>query len=367
MIGIDQARSFCGISFLKCSFRRLWRDSQTSVFAPTRHGTGTFHGEHGMIQTRVAFDRDKVKQTVSKLAERGVYLGTSSWKYAGWRGMLYDESRYVWRGRLSESRFEKLCLAEYAEVFKTVSVDAAYYRFPDRRYIEGLVSQVPCDFQFALKVTDEITIRKFTKLARFGPRAGKPNEHFLNADLFVSDFLAPCEPFKKSIGLLMFQFSHFYPEDFARGRDFVEALGGFLEKLPKGWPYGVEIRNRYFLKEEYFATLARHGVAHIYNSWADMPPVDEQLALPGSRTRPDFFSVRFQLRPGRKYEDAVKLFRPYDRVKDPYPEGRAAASKVIQEGMRAGKKTRAFIYVNNRFEGNALETIDAVLDEVIEG
>jgi hypothetical protein len=41
--------------------------------------------------------------------------------------MLYDEARYVYRGRFAESRFEKNCLSEYAEVFKTVGVDAAYY------------------------------------------------------------------------------------------------------------------------------------------------------------------------------------------------------------------------------------------------
>src|SRR6266566_1543524 len=68
--------------------------------------------------------------------------------------------------------------------------------------------------------TDEITIKNFTNLPRFGLRAGKPNENFLNADLFASAFLAPCEPFRKNVGLLMFEFSHFYPADFARGRDF---------------------------------------------------------------------------------------------------------------------------------------------------
>jgi len=320
-----------------------------------------------VLQTRVAFDRDKLKQAVIKLAEQGVYIGTSSWKYPGWRGMLYDESRYVWRGRLSESRFERLCLAEYAEVFKSVSVDAAYYKFPDERYLEGLVSQVPSDFVFALKATDEITIKKFAKLPRFGLRAGRPNENFLNADLFGSAFLAPCEPYRQNIGLLMFEFSHFYPSDFARGRDFVEALDGFLAKLPKGWRYGVEIRNRYFLRDDYFGTLQRHGATHIFNSWADMPPLDEQLALPGSRTTPGFFGARLLLKPGRKYEDAVKQFSPYDRIKEEYPEGRTAAVKLVQEGMAAGSRNKAFIYVNNRFEGNALETIDVILAEAIAG
>ena len=32
-------------------------------------------------------------------------------KYPGWRGQLYDESRYLYRGKVAESRFEKQCLA----------------------------------------------------------------------------------------------------------------------------------------------------------------------------------------------------------------------------------------------------------------
>ena len=103
--------------------------------------------------------------------------------------MLYDKSRYVFRGKFAVSRFEKNCLAEYAEVFKTVCVDAAYYKFPDDKYLAGLVSQVPEDFQFAFKVTDEITVRRFPNLPRFGARAGKPNEHFLDAGLFANAFL----------------------------------------------------------------------------------------------------------------------------------------------------------------------------------
>src|SRR5271165_7094825 len=142
----------------------------------------------------MAFDRERMKQTAADLAASGIFIGTSSWKYPGWRGMLYDEARYVWRGKFAESRFEKNCLAEYAEVFKTVCVDAAYYQFPDRRRLAGLVAQVPGDFQFALNVTDDITIKKFTNLPRFGARAGKPNGHFLDANLFTGAFLAPCEP-----------------------------------------------------------------------------------------------------------------------------------------------------------------------------
>jgi hypothetical protein len=127
--------------------------------------------------------------------------------------------------------------------------------------------------------------------------------------------------------------------------------------------YGAEIRNRTFLHPDYFAALARHGAAHIFNSWQDMPPVHEQLAMPGSRTSQDFFGARLLLKPGRKYEEAVNQFSPYDRVQDPYPEGRAAGGRLIQEARRGGGATRGFIYVNNRFEGNALETIAAMVEQ----
>jgi uncharacterized protein YecE (DUF72 family) len=222
---------------------------------------------------------------------------------------------------------------------------------------------VPADFLFALKVTDRITIKHFANLPRFGLHAGTTNEDFLNASLFESAFLGPCREFQANIGLLIFEFSHFSAREFERGREFVEALDQFFAKLPSGWRYGVEIRNRSFLHPDYFAALARRGVAHVFSSWQGMPPLDEQLALPGSRTSPEFFGARLLLRPGRKYEEAVKLFAPYDGIKDPYPEGRAAGAHLIQEARSRGDSTKGFIYVNNRLEGNALQTIAAMIEQ----
>ena len=309
----------------------------------------------------MTFDRDKMKEAAASLAERGVFVGTSSWKYPGWRGQIYDEDRYVWRGKFSESRFQQLCLAEYAEVFKTVCVDAAYYKFPDRHYLQTMAEVVPDDFRFGLKVTDEITIKRFSNLPRFGLRAGKPNENFLNADLFNSAFLASCEPFKQKIGVLLFEFSKFYPSDYELGRDFATDLDAFLGKLPQGWPYGVEIRNKHFLHADYFAMLQRHQVAHIFNSWTEMPAVSEQMRLEGSRTNPGLRAARFLLKPGRGYEQSVKLFEPYNDIKDPNPDARAAGAALVREGVEAGPQRRTFIFVNNRLEGNALQTIAAML------
>jgi hypothetical protein len=70
-------------------------------------------------------------------------------------------------------------------------------------------------------------------------------------------------------------------------------------------------------------------------------------------------------KPGRNYEEAVETFRPYDKVKEPYPEAREAGRALIAEGKAAGPERKTFIYVNNRLEGNALETIDAMLKRVM--
>jgi uncharacterized protein YecE (DUF72 family) len=208
------------------------------------------------------FDRERVAGWAADLAVQGVYVGTSSWKYPGWLGQLYDGRRYEYRGKFAETRFKRDCLAEYAEVFKTVCVDAAYYTFPSERYLEGMANQVPEDFQFGLKVTDTVTIKKFPKLARFGDLAGKQNDNFLNAELFVKGFLKPCEAIRSNLGLLMFEFSRFWLTDYEHGRDFIADLDRFLGQLPKGWPYGVEIRNRNWLRADYFECLSRHGVTH---------------------------------------------------------------------------------------------------------
>ena len=308
-----------------------------------------------------SFDRDlSVRKQVAKLATQGVYIGTSSSKYEGWLGQLYTPTRYEYRDKIATSRFERDCLAEYAKTFKTVCVDAAYYNFPGEKYLNDLVSQVPSDFRFGLKITDATTIKTFTTLPQHGAMAGQLNPDFLNPDLFAHRFLTPLEPSRSNVGVLMFEFSRFHSRDFARGRDFVEALDQFLSKIPKGWPYGIEMRNQNWLGPEYFDCLSRHNVTHVFNSWQAMPSIGEQMAIPGSRTNPGIVAARFLLKPGRKYEEAVKTFAPYQATKEANTEARQAGTALMLEAL-SRKGSKAYIYANYRLEGNALETISAMI------
>ena len=94
-----------------------------------------------------------------------------------------------------------------------------------------------------------------------------------------------------------------------------------------------------------------------------MPPASEQMALPGSRTNPELVAACFLLKSGRKYENAVKAFQPYVKPKEVNAEARAAVADLIRK-TRCEQKRKTFIYVNNRLEGNALESIAAMLDFV---
>jgi uncharacterized protein YecE (DUF72 family) len=336
---------------------------------------------------------ERLRGGVARLAAEGIFVGTSSWKYPGWVGWLYERERYVTRGRFSEARFERECLREYAEVFSSVSVDAGYYAFPSPGGMERLCGLVPEGFRLSFKVTDEITLRRFPRIERFGERAGRENPHFLDAGLFCRAFLGPLEPYRAKTGVLMFEFARFAAGTWGEPGAFAGALDGFFSQLPRDWQYGVELRNPELLHPEYLEVLRRHGVAHVLNNWQGMPSVGEQLDVPGVLTAP-FAAARFLLKPGRAYEEAVRLFSPYDRLREPVVEARQAARRLIQAlearrlahrvpagedglvssaeaaGERPGPVAPAprrspppsYIFVNNRLEGHALETILAMVE-----
>jgi uncharacterized protein YecE (DUF72 family) len=311
------------------------------------------------------FPLSSFRQQIAALASEGIYVGTSSWKYEGWLGLIYSSDKYLnyfKKGppKFVKSRFERNCLAEYAQTFKTVCLDAGFYQFPSPKMLEGYLSQVPSDFRLSLKATEDITVLRFPNLPRYGIKAGQANPHFLDSDLFIGSFLGPLTPYREQIGTIILEFSHFHPGDWERGRDFVEALDGFLTTLPRGWDYSIEIRNESLLHPRYFEVLKKHNVAHTFNSWSRMPSVVEQVRIAGEETA-DFITARFLLKPGRTYEQAVKSFQPYREIKDANEEARTGIKQLLGKACFSRTRKR-YIYVNNRLEGSAPWTISAVLE-----
>lgn len=302
-----------------------------------------------------SFDKEGLAKRLRALADQSIYIGTSSWKYDGWIDQIYTRDRYLYRGKFSQKQFEAECLKEFAETFPVVCGDFSFYQFPTPEFWKKLFTATPAQLKFALKVPEEVTVEVFPRHPRYGARSGRTNAAYLDAAVFRAMFLEPLEPYRDRIACLIFEFG-------ARGAtadEFVAQIVPFFEALPETFRYAVEVRNREYLVSTYFDALREHRAAHVLNAWTRMPPLEEQIAIPGVFTA-DFTVVRALLRAGRPYEKAVEQFAPYNKIQDENPEGRKALRDVIAR-MREERKT-GYIFVNNRFEGNSPETIAAITE-----
>ena len=319
--------------------------------------TPTDVGTLPLFDNPPAFDRAGLHRKLVELAQQNILIGTSSWKYEGWLGQIYDRDRYLQRGKVSQKRFEAECLAEYAETFPIVCGDFTFYQFPSEPYWRRLFASAP-SLRFAFKIPEEITVKAFPIHPRYGPRAGEPNPSFLNSALLEGAFLGLLEPYRGRVAVLIFEFGTFPKFVFPDASAFLAALDPFLASLPPTFRYALEIRNEDFLVPEYFACLRRHGIAHVFNAWSRMPAIGDQILLPDVYTA-DFTVTRALLRRGRPYEEAVAKFSPYQEIQDPNPETRQALRNLIAQARQRNQP--AHIFVNNRLEGSAPGTIEAIV------
>lgn len=289
-----------------------------------------------------------------------IRFGTSTWTYEGWQGQVYKRT-------YSKTAFPRECLGEFCQyldngqpLFRTVGNDSTFYRPPTTGQLTRYLSQIPEDFEMCFKVWEEITIPKYANHLRYGIRAGRENPNFLNAQPFIQHVLQPFRDanFQKHTGPFLFEFQR---HGMLTG-EFVDRLDVFFSQLPKDFSYGVEIRNPGVLGAPYREMLQRHKVSHVYNHWSLMPPLAEQHERLGDFTAP--FTVLRLLTPLKMtYEAAKKRAAPYNKIVGELPEMREQTVNLVKEAVR--KKIRAYVLVNNRAEGNAPITVQALKDAII--
>lgn len=286
-----------------------------------------------------------------------VRFGTSSWAYEGWQGQVYHRT-------YAAGRFSKESLAEYAAyapggppLFRTVGIDHTFYRPATPAQLAHYAAQVPSDFHFCSKVWEELTIPTYANLPRYGVKAGKTNPRFLDVSAFHDRVLQPCvEGLPGRVGPFIFEFQRtgLDPEPF------LDALDRFLAKLSPGHPYAVEIRNPVLLSPRYRDMLQAHGVAHTYNHWTGMPPLLMQHRLLGERFTAAFVVMRLLTPLGLRYASAVERYAPYNRIVTVQPQMRRDAASLIHAAASQG--VMPYVLVNNRSEGNAPLTIQAIVE-----
>ena len=134
-------------------------------------------------------------------------LGTCSWKYDSWKGLLYDEGR-------TYRAFDYL--PDYARHLGTVEIDQWFWslfpsgvRLPDPETAGRYAESVPDDFRFTVKAPNAITLTHYyaRQPRAYAEYAGRPNEHFLDVDL-LNRFLDLLSPMHGKLGPVMFQFEY---------------------------------------------------------------------------------------------------------------------------------------------------------------
>ena len=290
----------------------------------------------------------KLQALASRLPP-GLRLGTSSWTFPGWAGLVYHQRYANQRAFLRES------LGEYAQhpLMRTVGIDRGYYTPVPEDDLAAYATQLPEGFRAAMKVWQRVTMPGFPKHPRYGADAGQPNPDFLNVELFAETVHRPVRSaFAQHMGPWIVEIAPSpFPIDPAW---FNERLGAFLRGAPRDFPFSVELRDQRLLTKEYAQTLRDHDASHVFNYWSRMPTLAKQGRVEGLMEG-GLLMVRLLLPPGRRYGELKEAYAPFDRICATQPEMRREVVDLVRAALERDKE--CYIIVNNKAEGSSPLTV----------
>jgi uncharacterized protein YecE (DUF72 family) len=278
-----------------------------------------------------------------------VRLGTSSWSFPGWRGLVYDREA-------TPARLARAGLRAYAghPLFRTVGLDRTFYAPMTPAAFADLAAQVPATFRFVVKALETATVAVFPRHARYGSHAGQANPRFLDPDPVAEEVVRPAlAGLGTALGPIVFQLPPQPPAQLGGPARFGMRLRAFLRGLPSGPTYAVELRNRELVGPDVARVLADCGAVPCLTVHPTMPPVDVQADALATSGGP--LVVRWMLGAGQEYEAARARYAPFDRLVDADPSARAAIVALVRGARRAGHA--AWVVVNNKAEGSAPASI----------
>jgi uncharacterized protein YecE (DUF72 family) len=268
-------------------------------------------------------------------------IGTCSWKYDSWRGLVYPAT----------GEFDYL--KEYAKHFTTVEIDQWFWSLfatekaalPAPAVVREYAAAVPAAFRFTVKAPNSITLTHHYRKDATAPL--HVNRHFLSLPLY-NEFLERLEPMQDKVGLVMLQFEYLNRRKMGSQGEWLEQLRPFLAARPRQWPLAVECRNPGYLDETYFRFLAEHGVHHVFCQGYYMPPAWEIEARFG-----DWLSGTAVLRlmGGDRRGIEARSRDRWDRIIDAKDDELDRLAPMVQR-LRKRRRT-VYVSINNHYEGSA--------------
>jgi len=277
-----------------------------------------------------------------------IKIGTCSWKYPSWKGILYSEG------------VTNNYLLEYAKQYNTVEIDQWFWSlfprnrvvFPKPGIVREYVSSVPKNFQFSVKVPNSITLTHHYSQKKNMPLIENP--FFLSNKLFA-EFYHLLEPMKEHLATFIFQFGYLNKKMIPDQRNFQEKFSKFIDQCPPGMNYCVEIRNPNYLNIEYFSFLQSSDLKHVFLQGYYMPPIFSLYKK--YRDFIEKFTV-IRLMGGDRKTIEEKSQGNWNQLIDPKEE--ELDRLVIMMRDLIIKKVRLFVNVNNHYEGSAPLTIERI-------
>ena len=271
-----------------------------------------------------------------------LHLGTSSWSYPGWNGLIYD-------GEFRTAQLAREGLLAYANhpLMRTVSIDRTFYAPIAEADYARYALQVPEGFRFLVKAPMAIT----STYLRSDTGEFSDSPYFLDVDYAIEAFVAPCiNGLGNKCGPLVFQCPPQGRATTVNPDPFINRLYRFLKALPQGTLYAVEVRDPEILTERFFKCLNTTGVRFCIASHARMPTPDEQITRARSMDAGPFV-VRWSLHSGFKYETAKAKYFPFNRLVDEDPASRESLARECVRTLDAGFPV--YVVINNKAEGSA--------------
>jgi uncharacterized protein YecE (DUF72 family) len=290
---------------------------------------------------------------------RQIYLGTSSWTFPGWQGLVYDCVT-------SASVLARHGLSAYAQhhLLRTVCVDRTFYAPLPAADYATYAAAVPDDFRFVVKAHAWCTQPTRRDPSHASGRSHIPNVYFLHSGYATEHVVEPClSGLGTKAGLILFQFSPLDVQTLGGPQHFAMRLHAFLEALPYGPVYAVELRNRQLLSPAYREVLTDLGVCHCFNIHPSMPALHEQMRVVPPETMSTLL-VRWMLHPGRRYDEAKTRYQPFDRIVDDDHDNRQTIARLCQAALAAGHTS--FVIANNKAEGSAPCTVFRLAEDVVQ-
>ncbi len=255
-------------------------ERQGDLFEPPSARSPSPAAEAAGNRVGAAVPDDATRQLAQQLEAafgKRLHLGTSSWSFAGWAGLVWDEREY------SEANLSRHGLAAYARhpLLRTVSLDRTFYRAIDAATYARLARQTPDDFRFVVKAPSEITDAVLRAADTGAPLQDNPL--FLDPRRALLTAVQPAvEGLGDKLGALVFQISPlsagWLRNNNALQDRFSALWRAVVPAMPAAALTAVELRDARMLTPRLISHLAQHGVRYCVGLHDRMPPMARQVA-----------------------------------------------------------------------------------------